>query len=154
MWNSNSLLCFIKDPEAVSVKSVFSRGINASHFFAVHIEILTVDLDAHDDDLIVPLSSDWCVPQLANTQGCVYSPNNLWRTNTSFHSTSLSCFVSHYIKLFNSTRYTVKKIYWPMFYKTILYYCIYLQKKCFWVILLMVRVHLNHLCQCKTQRRC
>lgn len=61
----------------LSVSSLVSQEEYCSHFFAVHTEILSVDLDAHDDDLIIPLSSDRCVPQLANIQGRVYSPNNL-----------------------------------------------------------------------------
>lgn len=111
--NSNSLLLLgssashirvHEDSEHASVKSVFSGIIaswqnqeSCSHFFAVHIEVLSVDLDAHDDDLIIPLSSDWCVPQLAHIQGRIYSPNNLWRTNTIFNSMSLKlfCFTLH-----------------------------------------------------------
>lgn len=57
--------------------------------FTIHVEILTIDLNAHDDDLIIPLPTNGSIPQVSHIQRRICATNDLWEKHVNMKVNSL-----------------------------------------------------------------
>ena len=58
-------------------------SIFLTDLFTIHVKILSIDLNAHNDDLIIPLPANRSVPQVSYIQRGICPANDLWEEHVN-----------------------------------------------------------------------